>query len=37
MYYSFKPKKTNIAVQLVALAWAPYWRSEGGEVREAWE
>jgi hypothetical protein len=23
---SLRPKKSNIAVQLVALAWAPYWR-----------
>jgi hypothetical protein len=34
---SVKPKKTNIAVQTVALAWAPYWQSPGGEVVPAWE
>jgi hypothetical protein len=33
---TIKPKKSNIAVQLVALAWAPYWKGEGGEVKEAW-
>jgi len=31
-----KPKKTHIAVQLVALVWAPYWKEGNGEVREAW-
>ena len=25
-----KPKKTNISVSLVALAWAPYWRIATG-------
>jgi hypothetical protein len=34
---SIKPKKTNISVQLVALAWAPFWRGETGEVTSAWE
>ncbi|HSF23780.1 MAG TPA: ATP-binding protein, partial [Blastocatellia bacterium] len=34
---SIKPKKTNISVQLVALAWAPFWRDESGEVTSAWE
>ena len=32
-----KPKKTNISVQLVALAWAPFWRDESGEATAAWE
>jgi hypothetical protein len=34
---SIKPKKTNISVQLVALAWAPFWRDESGSVTSAWE
>jgi hypothetical protein len=33
---SLKPTKANIAVKLVALAWAPYWR-DGSENRPAWE
>jgi len=32
-----KPKKTNISVQLVALAWAPYWQDETGAATSAWE
>jgi hypothetical protein len=31
-----RPKKKDIAVRLVALAWAPHWR-RGGEVAAAWE
>jgi len=31
-----KPKKTNISVQLLALAWAPYWQTDDGE-QPAWE
>ena len=34
---AIKPKKTNITVQLVGLAWAPFWRDESGEVQDAWE
>ncbi len=34
---SIKPKKTNISVQLVALAWAPYWQDESGTTTSAWE
>ncbi|HSQ19833.1 MAG TPA: ATP-binding protein, partial [Blastocatellia bacterium] len=34
---SVKPKKTNISVQLVALAWAPFWCSQSGTVAPAWE
>lgn len=30
-----KPKKTNIRVQLLALAWTPYWRTQGGEEAPA--
>jgi hypothetical protein len=32
-----KPKKTNITVSGVSLAWAPYWRSASGNVSAAWE
>ncbi len=32
-----KPKKTNISVSLVALAWAPYWQQKDGQVTAAWE
>ena len=35
--YSIKPKKTNISVQIVTLAWAPYWRDESGGTTPAWE
>jgi hypothetical protein len=31
-----KPKKTNITVRLVALAWAPYWQDNLGNVRPAY-
>ena len=33
---SFKPTKANIAVRLVALAWAPHWRASGGATVPAW-
>ncbi len=32
-----KPKKTNISVSLVALAWAPYWVDSNGQLTSAWE
>ena len=35
--FSIKPKKTNISIQLVALAWAPYWRDDSGGTTPAWE
>ncbi len=34
---SLKPKKTNISVKLVTLAWAPYWHSSEGQATPAWE
>jgi hypothetical protein len=34
---SIKPKKTNISVQLVTLAWAPFWRDNSGETTAAWQ
>lgn len=33
---SLKPTKANIAVKLVALAWAPHWRDSGGATVPAW-
>jgi hypothetical protein len=33
---SLKPKKVNIDVKLVALAWAPYWRDPQGQAKPAW-
>ncbi|MGQ0604630.1 MAG: ATP-binding protein, partial [Anaerolineales bacterium] len=33
---SLKPKKTNIAVQLVALAWVPFWVDANGAAEAAW-
>jgi len=33
---SIKPTKSNIAVQLVALAWTPQWRDAKGAVTPAW-
>jgi hypothetical protein len=31
-----KPKKTDISVELVALAWAPVFVSQSGESTPAW-
>ena len=33
---SLKPKKVNIDVKLVALAWAPYWLDAQGGTKPAW-
>jgi hypothetical protein len=33
---SLRPKKTDISVTMVALAWAPYWQSAAGSV-PAWK
>ena len=33
---SLKPKKVNIDVKLVALAWAPYWLDTQGGMKPAW-
>jgi hypothetical protein len=32
-----KPKKANITVRTVALAWAPYWQSPGADAVPAWQ
>ncbi len=34
---ALKPTRQNIAVRLVALAWAPAWRDAAGRVTPAWE
>ncbi len=34
---SIRPKKTDINLQLVALAWAPYWQDSEGTLKPAWE
>jgi hypothetical protein len=34
---ALKPTRQNIAVRLVALAWAPCWRDRAGAVTPAWE
>jgi hypothetical protein len=33
---SLRPKKTQIAVRLVSLAWAPHWRDAAGAATPAW-
>jgi Helicase HerA, central domain len=32
-----RPKKTNISVKMVALAWTPTWVDESGDATPAWE
>jgi len=34
---SLKPTKANIAVKLVALAWAPHWQDGTGTLLSAWD
>jgi len=31
-----RPKKSDITVALVALAWAPVWRDDRGGIARAW-
>ena len=31
------PSKSNIAVKLVTLAWAPHWQEESGTLTPAWQ
>jgi hypothetical protein len=33
---TLRPKKTNITVKVVALAWAPAWRDAAGNASPAW-
>ena len=32
-----RPKKTNISVNLVVLAWLPHWRRTSGDMTPAWQ
>ncbi len=34
---SLKPKKSNITVKLLTLAWAPYWHDAEGHAVSGWE
>ena len=34
---SLKPKKANISVRLLTLAWAPYWHDAKGQAVSGWE
>jgi hypothetical protein len=34
---SLKPKKSNISVSLLTLAWAPYWHGAQGQAVPAWQ
>jgi hypothetical protein len=31
-----RPTRTRVSVQLVALAWLPYWKDAGGALTPAW-
>jgi hypothetical protein len=33
---ALKPKKTNVGIQMLALAWAPCWRGADGAQQPAW-
>jgi hypothetical protein len=32
-----RPKKTNITVRVLALAWVPWWKSADGKMVQGWE
>ena len=32
-----RPKKTNISITIVTLAWVPYWQDSSGDMTPAWE
>ena len=34
---SLKPTKSDIAVKLATLVWAPYWRDANGQTTSAWQ
>ncbi len=34
---SLKPKKTNVSVSLLTLAWVPLWRQANGNLTPAWK
>jgi hypothetical protein len=31
-----RPKRTDVSVRLVTLAWVPHWKDEGGNLTAAW-
>jgi hypothetical protein len=35
--YTITPKKMDISVSLVSLAWAPYWKDDKGIITPAWK
>jgi hypothetical protein len=34
---SIRPRKSDINLQVVALAWVPYWQASDGTLKPAWE
>lgn len=34
---AIKPKKADIAVKHLSLAWAPYWHDGQGQITPGWE
>ena len=34
---TMKPTKANINVQLLSLAWTPYWHDSQGQIIPAWQ
>ena len=34
---TLKPTKANISVQLLSLAWTPYWHDAQGQITPAWQ
>ena len=35
--FSIKPKKKDINVKVIALAWTPHWKDDRGDLTSAWE
>jgi hypothetical protein len=35
--FSVRPAKTDVAVQLLALGWLPFWKNPEGRLTSAWE
>ena len=34
---TIRPKKTNISITIVSLAWVPFWQDSSGHMTPAWE
>jgi hypothetical protein len=34
---AIKPNKSNIAIKLITLAWAPHWKDPSGKLTPAWQ